>query len=171
MSSMALYELVSQHRSLEALATSDDLPPEVIRDTLEGLEGELRDKAVSVAHFILNLESVADSIDAAIEQMMARKLRLEQRASSLLDYLLFNMIAAGISKVDSPYFTLTVKTNPPTVVVDSERLIPAEYMRTPAPSVTPPSSPDKAAIAAAFKAGIDVPGCHVEQRQRLEVKT
>lgn len=57
MSGPALYELVAQHKSLEYLATSEDLPPEVVRDTLDGLEGELRDKAVSVAHFILNLES------------------------------------------------------------------------------------------------------------------
>lgn len=169
MSGPALYELVAQHKSLEYLATSEDLPPEVVRDTLDGLEGELRDKAVSVAHFILNLESVADSIDAAIEQMMARKLRLEKRAASLQEYLLFNMIAAGIQKVDSPYFTLTVKKNPPSVVIDSENLIPARFMKDPPPP--PPPMVNKAAIAKAIKEGQEVPGAHLEQYQRLEIKT
>jgi hypothetical protein len=170
-SGLHLYELVAQHRSLEALATSEDLPPEVIKDTLDGLEGELREKAVSVAHFIRNLEVVADSIDAAIEQMMVRKLRLEKRAASLQQYLLFNMIAAGISKVESPYFTLQVKKNPPTVVIDSENLIPAKYMRTPEPPPPPKPAPDKKAIADAIKAGEEVPGAHTETHERLEIRT
>jgi hypothetical protein len=170
MSKLALYELVSQHRSLEALAESADLPAEVIRDTLDGLEGELRDKAVSVAHFCRNLESTADAIDEAAEQMRERGTRLRKRAQSLNEYLLFHLQAAGISKVESPYFSLKVKTNPPTVVIDSESLIPAEYMTQPEPLPPPPPRPDKKAIAAAFKAGEEVPGCHVEQRQRLEIE-
>jgi hypothetical protein len=168
---MKLYELVQQHRSLEALESSDDLPPEVIRDTLEGLEGELREKAVSVAHFCRNLESTADAIDEAAEAMRMRGTRLRKRAQSLLDYLLFNMQAAGITKVDSPYFTLQVKKNPPTVVIDSENLIPAKFMRTPAPLPPPKPSPDKKAIADAIKVGEEVPGAHTETRERLEIKT
>jgi hypothetical protein len=168
---MKLYELVQQHRSLEALESSDDLPPEVIRDTLEGLEGELRDKAVSVAHFCRNLESTADAIDEAAEAMRMRGTRLRKRAQSLQDYLLYQMIAAGITKVDSPYFTLQVKKNPPTVVVDSENLIPAKFMRTPDPLPPPKPVPDRVAISKAIKAGEEVPGAHTEQYDRLEIKT
>lgn len=167
---MKLYELVGQYRSLEALESSEDLPPEVIRDTLEGLEGQLQDKATNVGLFIRNLESTADAIDEAAETMRERGARLRKRAQSLSDYLQFNMLAAGISKVESPYFTLKIKTNPPTVVVDSESLVPAEYMTQPEPLPPPPPRPDKKAIAAAFKAGEEVPGCHVEQRQRLSIE-
>lgn len=167
---MKLYELTAQFRDLEALASSDELPPEVIRDTLEGLQGQLQDKATNVALFIRNLESTADAIDEAAEGMRLRGERLRKRAQSLNEYLLFNMISAGISKVESPFFTLQVKTNPPTVVIDTEKLIPDMYMTKPEPPPPPPSKPDKKAIAAAFKAGEEVPGCHVEQRQRLEIK-
>jgi hypothetical protein len=165
-----LYELTAQYRALEALESSDDLPPEVIRDTLDGLTGQLQEKATNVALFIRNLESVADAIDEAAATMQARGTRLRARAQSLQQYLLFNMQAAGISKVESPYFELIVKKNPPTVVIDSESLIPAEYMTQPEPLPPPPPRPDKKAIAAAFKAGEEVPGCHVEQRERLEIK-
>lgn len=167
---MKLYELSLQHRALEALEANEDLPAEVIKDTLDGLEGELRDKAVSVGHFIRNLESTADAIDEAAETMRLRGTRLRKRAQSLQDYLLFHMIAAGMTKVESPFFTLLVKTNPPTVVIDSENLIPARYMRTPEPAPPPKPTPDKPAIAQAFKAGEQVPGAHTEQRQRLEIK-
>jgi hypothetical protein len=166
-----LYELSAQYRALEALESSTDLPAEVIKDTLEGLEGQLQDKATNVGLFIRNLESTADAIDEAAETMRLRGTRLRKRAQSLNEYLLFHLQAAGISKVESPYFNLKVKTNPPTVVVDSESLIPAEYMTQPEPLPPPPPRPDKKAIAAAFKAGEEVPGCHVEQRQRLDIET
>jgi hypothetical protein len=164
-----LYELVGQYRSLEALESSDDLPPELIRDTLEGLQGQLQEKATNVALFVRNLESVADAIDDAAETMRLRGARLRKRAQSLQDYLLFNMQSAGITKVESPFFTLTVKKNQATVVIDNEKLIPAEYMRAPQPAPPPLPVPDKPAIAKAIKDGVEVPGAHSEQRERLEI--
>jgi len=166
-----LYELTAQYRALDALESSDDLPPEVIRDTLEGLTGQLQEKATNVALFIRNLESTADAIDEAAETMRLRGTRLRKRAQSLQEYLLFHMQAAGITKVESPWFTLNVRANPPTVVIDSENLIPARYMRTPPPAPPPKPAPDKKAIADAIKAGEEVPGAHSEQFQRLEIKT
>ena len=76
MSALTLYQLTGQFRELEALADSDDLPPEVIRDTLEGLTGELEVKAISVAAFTRNLEASADMIDEAAKAMQTRARRL-----------------------------------------------------------------------------------------------
>jgi hypothetical protein len=168
---MRLYELTAQYRALEALESSDDLPAEVIRDTLDGLEGQLQEKATNVALFIRNLESTADAIDEAATTMQARGTRLRARAQSLQQYLLFHMQAAGITKVESPYFTLQVKKNPPSVVIDSENLIPAKFMRTPEPPPPPKAAPDKKAIADAIKAGEEVPGAHSVQGERIEIKT
>lgn len=167
---MKLYELVGQYRALEALESSDDLPAEVIRDTLEGLEGQLQDKATNVGLFIRNLMSTADAIDEAAETMRLRGERLRKRAQSLNEYLKFNLQASGISKVASPYFTLRLKKNPPTVIIDSENLIPAKFMRTPAPPPPPKPTPDKKAIGDAIKAGEEVPGAHTEQYERLEIE-
>lgn len=167
---MRLYELVAQHKSLEALEANEDLPAEVIRDTLDGLEGELRDKAISVAHFCRNLTATADAIDEAAESMRMRGERLRKRAQSLNEYLKFNMQASGIKNVRSPYFNLKLVKNPPTVIIDSENLIPAKFMRTPAPLPPPKASPDKKAIGDAIKAGHEVPGAHAEQYERLEIE-
>jgi hypothetical protein len=166
---MKLYELTTQYRALEALEVSEDLPPDVIRDTLEGLTGELQDKATNVAMFIRNLESTADSIDEAAETMRKRGARLRERAQSLQQYLLLNMQACGITKIESPFFTLAVKKNPPTVIITDEESIPAEYMVTPDPPPPPPKRPDKKAIAAALKAGQEVPGAYSERFERLEI--
>jgi hypothetical protein len=164
---MKLYELVGQYRALEALESSEDIPPEVIRDTLEGLEGQLQEKATNVGLFIRNLESTAEAIEDAAKKMSARAAIIRSRSQSMQDYLLFNMQASGITKIESPFFTLCVKKNPPTVVIDNEAEIPEDYKVAPPP---PPKRVDKTAIGNAFKAGEVVPGCHIERRERLEVK-
>lgn len=164
---LKLYEIVDKYKALEALESSDDLPAEVIRDTLEALDGEVREKATNVALFVRNLDTMADSIDDAAKQMQARAARLRKRGESLREYLKFNMLSSGITKIESPFFTLTLKKNPGSVVIDDESKVPAQFMVTPP---APPPRADKKAIAAAIKAGEDVPGCRLEQGERLDIK-
>lgn len=167
MNALTLYQLSEQYRSLERLADSDELPPEVIRDTLDALSGELDDKAVSVAHFVRNLEEAAESIQRAAAAMTVRADRLRDRATSLREYLLFHMQATNKTRIDSVYFTLAVRTNPPAVVVDDESAVPAQFkVQPPAPA----PRLDRTMIAAHLKAGDTVPGCHIVTRQRLEIK-
>lgn len=168
---MSLYSLTEQYRQLQTLADSEtDIPEDVLRDTLEGLGGELQLKAQNVARFIANQDAMADAIDNAAAAMAVRAKRLRSRTEYLRSYLLTNMQAAGIQKLDSPELVVTVKKNPPAVVVFDEAAVPAEFMVTPAPPPPPPPRPNKAAIKDALKSGQDVPGCRLEQGVRLEVK-
>jgi hypothetical protein len=164
---MRLYEITEQFKSLEALEVSEDIPAEVLLDTLEGLQGELQEKATNVALFSRNLESVALSIEAAAAKMLARAEVLRKRAASLDAYLLLNLQACGITKVTSPWLTISVKKNPPAVVIDHADSIPEKFWRQPE---TPPKVIDRKAIAAAIKAGEEVPGCHTSTGERLEIK-
>lgn len=162
-----LYELATQYRQLESLDASDELPAQVLRDTLESLEGDLQEKSTNVALYSRNLIAVAESIEQAAAKMTARAKQLRKRSESLEQYLLLQLQACGITKVESPYFTITRKANPPAVVVDHEGSIPDRFWRQPEP---PPRAIDKKAIAAAIKAGEHVPGCHTSSGERLEIK-
>lgn len=168
MSALALYELVGQYRELEKLADSGDLPPEVIRDTLEALTGELETKATNVAMFTRNLEAAADAIDKAAEAMQERALRLRKRSEAVKAYLLFNMQASGITKISSPEFTLTVRKNPEAVHLADGVVLPVEYMEQPP---APPPRPDKKKIKEALKAGVVIDGAWLESGERLEILT
>lgn len=167
MNALTLYQLSEQYRALERLADSDEIPPEVIRDTLDALGGELDDKAVSVAQFIRNLEEAAESIHAGAAAMHERANRLHDRATSLREYILFHMQATHKTRIDSVYFTLSIRNNPPAVIIDDERAVPAEFKMQPP---VPAPRLDRAMIAAHLKAGETVPGCHIVTRQRLEIK-
>jgi hypothetical protein len=165
----ALYQLVEQYRSLEALDASEDLPLEVIQDTLEGLTGELTVKATNVARYILNTEAMAEAVERAATQMKGRANRMRNRADSIREYLRSNMQGAGITKIEAVEFVLALKKNPPAVVIDDETAIPEDYKVTPEP-IPPVARPDKKLIAKAIKDGFTVPGCHLEQAERLDIR-
>lgn len=163
----SLYEIARVYHD-QALALQDlDLPPEVIADTLESLSGDLTVKAENVIAMARNMEALAASIKEAEAAMSARRKALENRAARLRDYLLSQLQVAGIQKVESPYFRISVRENPAAVEVFDALQVPAAFMRQPEP---PPAAPDKASIKAALSAGQDVPGCKLTRGVRLEVR-
>lgn len=163
----ALFDIAREYREAADKLADLDLPPEAIEDTLESLSGDLEVKATNTAFLIRNLEASAAAIKEAEAQMAARRKAIENRAARVRDYLLANMMVAGIQKIECPYFRMSVRDNPPAVEIYEPGLIPAEYMRQPEP---PPATPDKTAIKEALRAGVDVPGCKLTIGKRLEIK-
>lgn len=166
MGTLHLYELTEQFQALNALLDSDDMPPETVLDTLEGVEGEFKLKAVAVAHVIMNMETMAANIEEALKKRKERAERLKARAISLRNYLQFNMQATSITRVEHEDFTISVKKNPPSVYVVDEALIPAEFRIQPP---APPERIDRSAIARAIKAGAEVPGAHLQASERVSI--
>jgi len=162
-----LYVLAQDFRAVAEKLADMDLDEQTLADTLEGMAGELEVKATNTAMMIRNLEANAAAIKEAEAAMAARRKALENRAARVKDYLLANMLVAGIQKVESPYFKLAVRENPAAVEIYEPGLIPAQYMRQPEP---PPPAPDKTAIKDALKDGQDVPGCKLTRGMRLEIR-
>ncbi|MBB5414049.1 siphovirus Gp157 family protein [Paraburkholderia atlantica] len=170
MTALTLYAVAAEYRQAADTLAELDLDEQTLADTLESINGDLTTKSQNVAFVIRNLEAAAEQIGVAVEAMNARAQALEKRAERVREYLLQNMLMAGVQKIDCPYFKLAVKENPPKVIVDNEAQIPAAYMTDPAPPPPPPAKPDKKLIAAALKDGFDVPGCRLERGKRLEIK-
>jgi hypothetical protein len=167
MSNITLYELAHDYRAAADKLADLELDDQTITDTLESLSGDLEVKATNTAMFIRNIEASAAAIKEAESHMAARRKALENRAARIKDYLLANMMVAGVQKIECPYFKLAVRENPPAVEVYEPGLIPAEFMRQPEP---PPPAVDKTAIKEALKAGQEVPGCKLSRGVRLEIK-
>lgn len=164
---MMLYEISEQYRSLLSLAEREDLPPDVIRDTLDGLEGLFEDKAVAVSHMILNLESSANAIVDRAGAMLARGNRMAERAEQLRAYLMLHMQVIDRKRIEHEDFTIRRQNNPPSVVIDDETVVPSEYKVKPP---APPERIDKQAIGIALAAGKDVPGAHVYKGEHLRIQ-
>jgi chromosome segregation ATPase len=166
MSLPTLYEIRADYlQALEVLTDPEmDLPPEVLADTLEGLEGQLQEKATNVAAYMRHLEATAEAIKEAEAKMTKRRKAIENRAASLRDYLKENMEAAGISKIESPWFELKIQRNPAAVQIDDEEALPDEFKR----EVTALKI-DRAALKAALKTQT-VPGARLTTGTRLAIR-
>jgi hypothetical protein len=161
-----LYALVEQYRELERVDI-EDLDEQALADTLEALQGEITVKATNCALFARNVETFADTVDAAAAQMAERAKRLRRKSESIREYLLNQMRGAGISKIQTPEFTVSIRKNPAAVQIAPDTTIPSEYMVVPEP---PPPRVDKRKLAEALKGGAVIDGVRLEQSERLDIR-
>ncbi|MGH8567010.1 MAG: siphovirus Gp157 family protein [Gammaproteobacteria bacterium] len=166
MSTLRLYEIADTYlRALEDLADIEDLPEQAIADTLEGLQGEFEEKAVNVGAYIRTVEAEASAIEEARKGMERRQRSLTRHAERLREYVKAQIERTGMGKIKNHYLTLRVQNNPPSVVVEDEDSIPAEYKRS--ETVT---TLLRAEIGRALKAGEAVPGSRLQRSTRLVIQ-
>jgi Siphovirus Gp157 len=167
MSNLTLFQIADNYladiQKLEEL----DLDEQTFLDTLEGLSGELEVKATNVAMFVKNLEASADAIEKAENQMAARRKAIEAKSERIRKYLLENMVKAGISKIECPYFVLSIRKNPPAVEALMSSSIPDEYFDIPE---QPPPVLNKKRLAEDLKAGVVIEGARLTQGSSLQIK-
>lgn len=170
MSDLTLFEVAAQYRHITDILQDSGCDEQTLTDTLEAEAWPLEVKAQNYGFVIRNMEATAEAIKAAEKQMADRRKAIEKRAAALTERLKIGMEIAGVSKLETPHFALTIKKNPPSVEVWDEKQIPEEFMRTPEPPPPPQPVPDKAAIKDAIKAGKEVPGAKLNQATRVEIK-
>lgn len=163
----ALYQLVAQHRELQAIAEESEIDPQVLLDTLEGLQGDIEAKSRSVAMVVKNLESFADQVDEAAKQMQTRAKRIRERAEGIRTYLKTNMQACGIMKIQCAEFTIALRKNPARADIIDEAAIPDAFREWPEP---PPPRINRKAVLDALKAGKLVPGAQLAQDERVDIR-
>jgi hypothetical protein len=163
---LRLFEITQQLRELEILADSEDIPEDVLRDTIEGLTGDFETKAVATAKFILSLEATAEAIKAAADAMAIRAKRVQKRADAVRHYLLLQFQMIDHRKLDTPELVIARRANPVAVQVSDEAAIPRDYFVQPPP---PPPKLDKKAVKDALQAGATVPGAYLESGEHLRI--
>lgn len=177
MSNIALFNLTAQYRQLLDTLLDGDFDAVTISDSIEasGIVDDIAAKAQGLEMVARSLTAHCPTIDAEIARLSALKRQRENAAAGLRAYLLHNMIASSITKLESPLFKISLRNNPASVEVFDEKMVPACFMTKP---VAPAAAPDKSAIKKAIAGciedgkvipGIDVPGCRMTAGQRLVV--
>lgn len=156
----ALYEIKNNLLELSNIDADSEDMREAIKNTLEGVEGEFNDKAVSVVHYIKNLDADAEAIDTEIKRLSARKKAISAKQDAIKEYLRFNMDATGIKKIECPLFTISSVAGREIVSIDEEALIPDEFIE-----IKSVIQPKKADILKALKSGNEVPGASITRSQ------
>lgn len=161
----SLYVLSNQYKAIESKLIDMDIDQQTIDDTLESVAGEVEEKATNVAMVIRNMEAFIEQMKEAERQMQERRKAYERRAERINDYLLENMKRTGITKIESPYFTVSRKNNPPSVVIDDEGELDGKWWKH-----KTIASIDKSSIKLALQSGELVPGARLESGERIEIK-
>ena len=128
---MTLYELTGQY--LELLDMAEDADPEVFADTLEGIDGEIEDKADNYAKVIRTLEGDAQSVKSEIDRLTEKKHFLENNIKKIKENLQVCMAATKKTKFKTQLFSFGIQKNPPSVRIKNEAEIPVQFYRQPEP--------------------------------------
>lgn len=160
---MKLYELATQYKELQNL---EDMKPEDIADTLEGIEGEISEKAQSIVAVREGIKADIDAINAQIARLEERKKIVENRQAEMENYLKTNMQRTGISNIKCPYFSITLAKGREKVLIENEDILPDEYV-----IATTHEKPDRVKILKDLKAGKVVTGARlVRSDDSLRIK-
>lgn len=162
----ALFELAAEFRALADKLNDSELDQETIADTLDGASGDLEEKIINIAKLARNEEAEADAIAAAIKDMQAREKAKRNKVLSLKKYASDGMERAGLQKVQTPWFVITLAQNPEAVTVDDESAIPRDYFK----EIQVSFVIDRNQIKQAIKDGFTVPGAHLSRGTSLRIK-
>ena len=108
---MNLYELTEQYLALQEMAYDPEVDEQVFQDTMEGLWGEIEDKADGYAKIILGMKADIESLRAEEMRLAARRKGLETRSSQLKDNLEANMRDMGKMKFKTALFSFNIQKN------------------------------------------------------------
>lgn len=130
-------------------------------EELDALQMAREDKIEGVGLWIKNLEAEAAAVKAEKDNMADRQKRLERKAESLKRYLAY---ALDGQKFSTPKIALSWRRSESVVITD-EALLPENCL-----NVTIVKKPDKKVIKDALKAGKEIMGAELVERNNLQIK-
>lgn len=158
-----LYELANQYEQVLSMV-NDEVDMDALKDTLEGLEGEITDKAESIAKLMKSIEADETAIKAEEERLYNRRKALENRRTSIKEYLEQQLTYAKIDKIKGAVFTISMQDNPPSVHIQDDAIVPEKYY------VPQPAKLDKRTLLEDLKAGAEYEGIALEQTRSVRIR-
>lgn len=159
----SLYEISTAY--LDALENLEvDENGEINLLPLEEVNAELNTKLENIALYIKNCDAMAKSIKEEEANLAARRKAYENKAEHLKDYLSSCMQFVGASKFETAKVKLSFRASE-SVEITNQNEIPKDFL---VEKVT--VAPDKAAIKAAIKNGILIPGAEIVRKENLQIK-
>ena len=107
-----LHEITGQYLELyEMMESADELEMKIIADTLDGMDGELEEKADGYAKIMAELDAEAVKFEKEADRLAARAEQLHNRSKILKDRLKAAMILCDRRKFKTDFTHLqSVKT-------------------------------------------------------------
>lgn len=164
-----LYELTEYQRELYRMLSDEDMiNPEtgeinpVLEEQLNITQESIEKKALAVGIVIKQLDADAKAIKEEKLNLEKRQKTIERNVERLKDYLTTNMQIAGISELEAPRIKLTFRKSEVVEILNQE-VIDEKYYAI-------KKEISKSSIKAALKAGENVQGAQLVEKQNLQIK-
>ena len=161
---MTIFELTSEYLQLLDMLEDPDMDEQTILDTLEGVGGELEEKADGYARVMRQMDADAKAIKTEEERLYNRRKSLENRSAWLKSRLQNVMELTGKTKFKTELFSFGIQKNPAKVVITDESRIGHDYL------IPQPPKVDTKAIKDALNAGFCFDWAHLEQSESLRIR-
>ena len=161
---MTLYEITDNYKAVLEMAQNPDIDEQAIKDTLEAIQGDIKEKADGYAKVIKELDGETDKLTAEIKRLTDRKNTIQNNIAYMKQSLKEAMTSTGNLKFRTDLFSFNIQKNPPALIVDNEETIPSEYLIPQEPKI------DKKAIIDFLKNGNKVPYAHIEQSEGVRIR-
>jgi hypothetical protein len=149
----ALYQIANDFAKL----SDSGMDPELIADTLDGIEWELEAKVEQIIAVCKNEQAYADALKEESKNLSERAKATENRIASMKDYIARSLETAGKKSLKAGIHQVSVRAPSKSVEITDASAIPPEFVE-----YDTVINPDKLAIKHQIEAGIDVPGALVK---------
>lgn len=161
-----LYEIASDYLLLLDIMSNDELEAEELKDTLEGVEGELEIKAENYAKIMKNIEGDIKALKEEEKRLSTRRKALEKNVERLKQALFNVMKETGKTKFKTELFNFSICKNGgklPVIVDVETSYLPDELVKI-------VESPDLEAISRLLDAGDFTYAHYGERGESLRIR-
>lgn len=130
----SLYELTGQFEELmDLIEYNEDIDEQTLKDTLEGLEGEIEIKADGYAKVIKEFEAKIDAIKKESDRLSKKRKHYENSIKRMKEALETSMKITGKTKFKTDLFSFNIQKNAPKLVITGD--VPREFLIPQPPKV------------------------------------
>lgn len=160
---MKLYQISDAIRqALDHIELDEETGEILSADELHAVEAEAAEKIEATALYLRELDAEAKAAKEEADRMLARVKSMQKRSDYLKAMLLDALHATG--KVKTGRVTVSIRTTKAVEIAEGADL-PEAYT-----TVKTTVSPNKVAIKQALLDGVEVPGCHIEERESVQIR-
>ncbi|KHS76987.1 prophage protein [Pectobacterium brasiliense] len=149
----ALYQIANDFAKL----SESDMDPDIIADTLDGIEWELEAKVEQILAICKNESAYADMLKEESKKLSERAKATENRVTRMKDYVASSLETAGKKSLKAGVHQVSIRAPGKSVEITDASAIPAQFVE-----YDTVIKPDKLAIKHQIEAGIEVPGAIIK---------
>ena len=162
--SLKLYELSQNYQNLQDLMENEDVPAEMLKESLDAVGDEIEQKAEGIAQIINVITGYIDMIKKEKARLDKTQKTYENKVKYLKQYLQSAMQQTGKTKFKTNLFSFGIQKNPASVNITDVYAVPTQFREVQEPKL------NKKAILEALKNGEEIAGAEVVQGESLRIR-